>query len=56
MNIIEFELIIMDMIYKQNIKDADELRDFSDELHQSLELAVEDYALDEGIENYIPVY
>lgn len=56
MNIIEFELTVMDMIYKKNIKDADGLRDFSDQLHQSLELAVEDYALDEGIENYIPVY
>lgn len=56
MNNIEFELIVMDMIYEHKIKDADELRDFSDGLHQSLEMAVEDYALDEGIENYIPVY
>lgn len=56
MNYIEFELTIMDMIYEQKIKDADTLRDFSDELHQSLEMAVEDYASDEGIEDYIPVY
>lgn len=56
MNNIEFELIVMDMIDEQNIKDADKLRDFSDRLHQSLEMAVEDYASDEGIKNYIPVY
>lgn len=56
MNDIEFELMVMDMITEHKIKDADKLRDFSDELHQSLEMAVEDYALDEGIENYIPVY
>ena len=55
MNDIEFELIVMDMIADHEIKDADELRDFSDRLHQSLEMAVWDYALDEGIE-YIPVY
>lgn len=56
MNYIEFELAIMDMIDEQKIKDADTLRDFSDRLHQSLEMAVEDYASDEGIEDYIPVY
>ena len=56
MNDIEFELMVMDMIADHKIKDADKLRDFSDGLHQSLELAVEDYAFDEGIENYIPVY
>lgn len=56
MNYIEFELMVMDMIADHEIKDADKLRDLSDQLHQSLELAVEDYALDEGIEDYIPVY
>lgn len=48
--------MVMDMIAEYKIKDADKLRDFSDGLHNSLEMAVENYALDEGIDNYIPVY
>lgn len=55
MNDIEFELMVMDMIADHEIKDGDKLRDFSDELHNSLETAVCEYALGEGIE-YIPVY
>lgn len=55
MNDIEFELMVMDMIAERQIKDADELSNFSDRLHQSLETAVWDYALDEGIE-YTPMY
>ena len=55
-NFLEFELFVMDLAADQKIQDPDELRDFSDRLHQSLELAIEDYALDMGMDNYEPVY
>ena len=53
---IDFELYVMDLAYDQHIKDPEKLREFSDELHQHLELAIEDYARDEGIDDYEPVY
>lgn len=53
---LDFEIFVMDMVADRDIKDQDQLRDFSDQLHQSLELAIEDYALDMGMDNYEPVY
>lgn len=56
MNWLNFEIAIMDCIYNEHITNADKLRSFSDELHQHLELAVEDYVQDNRIKDYIPVY
>ena len=53
---LDFEILVMDMVADRDIKDPDQLRDFSDRLHQSLELAIEDYALDMRIDNYESVY
>lgn len=53
---LDFEIFVMDMVADRDIKDPDQLRDFSDQLHQSLELAIEDYALDMRIDNYESVY
>lgn len=53
---LNFEIYIGDLLEEQNIRDADKLGKFSDELHQQLEMAVEDYANDTGIEDYDPVY
>lgn len=52
---IEFELLVYEMI-PEGIKDVEDLQNFADDLHQHLEVAVEDYARDGGIEDYIPVY
>ena len=53
----EFELLIMDMCYEKKIKDAETLKNFSDDLHQSLELAIEDYANDNEFgDDYEPNY
>lgn len=53
---LDFEILVMDMVADRDIKNPDQLRDFSDQLHQSLELAIEDYAFDMGMDNYEPVY
>ena len=53
----EFELLIMDMCYEKGIKDAETLKNFSDDLHQSLEMAIEEYSMDKGFsEDYEPNY
>jgi len=56
MNWLEFELMIMDMVEDLSTKDAEKIRDFADNLHQHMELAIEDWCYDNGIEDYNPVY
>ena len=61
MDWIRFELIIMDMLADEGFSeereiDPEEIRVFSDEIHQHVELAVEDYCRDIGVEDYVPVY
>lgn len=53
---LNFEIYIGGLIESEKIKDAETLRRFSDSMHQQMELAVQDYADDEGIEDYDPVY
>ena len=52
---IEFELFVYEMI-PEGIDNVEDLQTFTYDLHQHLEIAVEDYARDMGIEDYIPVY
>lgn len=52
---IEFELLIYEII-PEGIDNVEVLQNFAYDLHQHLEIAVEDYAMDGGIEDYIPVY
>ena len=57
MSTLEFECLVMDMCAEEGISDPESLRRFSDTLHQSLEMAIEDYASDEGFgDDYSPVY
>lgn len=60
MDWLRFELLIMDIVEeyhrKKKITTAEEFAEFSDELHQHLELAVEDYCMDNKIDDYVPVY
>lgn len=52
---IEFELLVYEMI-PEGIDNVEVLQNFAYDLHQHLEIAVEDYARDGGIEDYVPVY
>lgn len=54
-NFIEFELLVYEMI-PEGIDNVEDLQTFTYDLHQHLEIAVEDYARDVGIEDYIPTY
>jgi hypothetical protein len=54
-NFIEFELLVYEMI-PEGIDNIEDLQTFTYDLHQHLEIAVEDYARDVGIEDYIPTY
>lgn len=54
-NFIEFELLVYEMI-PEGIDNVEDLQTFTYDLHQHLEIAVEDYAMDIGIEDYIPTY
>lgn len=56
MNWLEFELMIMDSIEESGLRDPEKIRDFSDDLHQHIEIAVQDYCYDLGIEDYEPIY
>ena len=53
---LNFEIYIGDLLEKQNIMDAEKLGKFSDELHQQLEMSVQDYANGIGMNGYEPVY
>jgi hypothetical protein len=45
----------MDMLEEENLSTGKQYQDFSDEIHQHVEIAVEDYCHDEDIE-YTSVY
>ena len=53
---IEFELVAMDFAEACEVKSKDDLEWFSAMLHEHLETAMQDYAMDEGIEDYEPSY
>lgn len=54
--LIEFELGVMDFAEAHEVKTKEELEWLSAELHGHLEMAMEDYAMDEDIEDYDPQY
>ena len=56
MNWIAFEIMIGDICEEENIKTAEELESFADELHQRLENSILDYTLDNNIDGYEPSY
>lgn len=54
---LRFEIMIMDIIEDEKINDADLLSDFSVELHEHVETALQDYAYDLGFgEDYTPSF
>ena len=52
MTLIDFECMIMDLAENLEIKNKDDLEYLSATLHEHLEIAMEDYANDEKIEDY----
>lgn len=54
--LIEFELGAMDFAESCEVKTKDDLEWFSATLHEHLETAMQDYAMDEKIEDYEPQY
>ena len=39
----KFQMYIDNLIQAENVKDADDLKRFAEELHEQMELAIEDY-------------
>lgn len=54
--LIEFELAAMDLAEALEVKTRDDLEWLSDTLHEHLETAMAEYAMDEGIEDYDSQY
>ena len=54
--LIEFELAAMDMAEALEVKTKDDLEWLSATLHEHLETAMMDYAMDGEIEDYEPQY
>ena len=48
--------IIFGGLIDNNIKTADALTEYAEELHDLLENAIQDYAYDNDIDDYMPVY
>lgn len=54
---LRFEIMIMDIAEELKIKDADSLYEFSTNLHEHIETALQDYADDMGFgEDYEPQF
>lgn len=53
---LEFEILIDDMCEREGIESAKDLERFADNLHNIIENALRDYALDYDIEDYEPCY
>ena len=54
---LRFEIMIMDIVEELNINDADSLSDFSTDIHEHIEIALQDYADDMGFgEDYEPQF
>ena len=56
MTLIEFELGVMDLAEALEVKTADDLEWLSSTLHEHLETAMGDYAMDGEIEDYEPQF
>ena len=53
---LRFECSILSMIEDERIDTGRDLSNLADEFHQHIELAFQDWAEDEGIEDYVPSY
>ena len=54
---LNFEIMVMDIAEREKINNATDLEEFADELHTHIEVALQDYADDNGFrDDYVPSY
>lgn len=54
---LNFEVMVMDIAEREKINNAKDLEEFADELHTHIEVALRDYADDNGFrDDYDPSY
>lgn len=51
-----FELLVMDLAEGEGCKTAKDYEEFAEELHESVENAIQDMCMDYGIDDYEPSY
>lgn len=51
-----FELLVMDLAEEEGCKTAKDYEGFAEELHESIETAIQDMCMDYGIDDYEPSY
>ena len=56
MSKLEFEIFIADLLEEKGFRTSEDLEEFADTLHTSIEIAFTDYATDYGIEDYEQQY
>ena len=54
--LLAFEIYIMDLCESQGCKVAEDYEKLAEQLHEAIELAIQDACLDEGIDDYEPSY
>lgn len=54
--LLEFEIYIIDLCEREGCKTVEDYEDLSQQLHESIEVAIQDACLDEGIDDYDPSY
>ena len=53
---LEFELMIMDSLDEEQVKSVEELQELADDYHNHIERAFQDWASDNGLDDYSPMY
>lgn len=53
---LSFEIYVMDLCESEGCKTAKDYERMSERLHESIENAIQDMCMDNGIENYEPCY
>lgn len=55
-DIVHFELYVMDLAEKEKCATAADYERIAEELHVSIETAIQDMCFDDGIDDYSPSY
>lgn len=53
---LSIELLVMDLAEEAGCKTAKDYEEFAEELHESVENAIQDMCMDYGVEDYMPSY
>lgn len=55
-NMLQFELYVMDLVALEKCVTAADYERIAEQLHESVENAIQDMCMDEGIDDYSPSY